>query len=176
MNKTLVVGYGNTLRGDDGAGFRAAELIANTHPDIDCVAVTELTPELAETVSCYDTVLFVDASMNANDVLWRPVSPPPESDCFGSHALTPETLLGLAIDLYDRCPGNTALVEIPAREFRYNEKLSDLTHAMLLKFVSLFAERRNMIGRAHDSFSTEALLDQSPSPTPQFLPSGLLPS
>jgi hydrogenase maturation protease len=154
MNKTLVIGYGNTLRGDDGAGVRAAGLIANTHPDIDCVAVAELTPDLAETISFYDTVLFVDASVNANDVLWRPVSPPPETDSFDSHALTPEILLGLAIDLYDRCPGNIDLVEIPAREFQYGEKLSHLTQAMLLKFLSLFTERlearpKSMNRRAH---------------------------
>ncbi len=28
MNKVLVIGYGNTLRGDDAAGIHAARLIA----------------------------------------------------------------------------------------------------------------------------------------------------
>jgi len=29
MSKVLVIGYGNTLRGDDAVGVRAAELIAS---------------------------------------------------------------------------------------------------------------------------------------------------
>ena len=63
MMKTLVIGYGNMLRCDDGAGPQAADRIAATYPHIDCLSLTELTPELAETVSHYDRVLFVDASV-----------------------------------------------------------------------------------------------------------------
>jgi hydrogenase maturation protease len=61
---TLVIGFGNPLRGDDGAGWRAAELIA---ADLRARGVTvvgrhQLTLELAEDVSEADIVMLVDAS------------------------------------------------------------------------------------------------------------------
>ncbi|MGB7620863.1 MAG: hydrogenase maturation protease, partial [Terriglobia bacterium] len=61
MSKILVIGYGNTLRGDDGAGPRVAEMIARRFPQVDSLVLHELQPELAEAVSGYEEVIFVDA-------------------------------------------------------------------------------------------------------------------
>jgi hydrogenase maturation protease len=176
MTKILVIGYGNTLRGDDGAGVRAVESIANNHHDVDCLTCTELTPDLAETLSSYDEVFFVDASVGAVDVEWRSVLPPVEYDVLRSHALTPEILLGLVIELYDRCPGRITLVEIPARQFHYSEKLSPFARRMVLKCVAEFANRIDPVNPSVARFNTEAESDQSPATTLQFLPTDSLPS
>jgi Ni,Fe-hydrogenase maturation factor len=59
----LVIGYGNTLRRDDGVGVRAAELIAAdprlAHARV--LAVHQLTPELALDIGAVSLVIFVDA-------------------------------------------------------------------------------------------------------------------
>ena len=57
----LVIGYGNELRGDDGAGVRAAELFAERCPAARVIVVPQLTPELAEGVAAAARVVFIDA-------------------------------------------------------------------------------------------------------------------
>ena len=62
----LVIGYGNTLRTDDGVGRLAAERLADD-PRLDGVRVIgrhQLTPELALDVSQAALVVFVDASQS----------------------------------------------------------------------------------------------------------------
>ena len=45
----LVIGYGNTLRGDDAVGPRAAAAVhGGGLPGVDALAVAQLTPVLAE--------------------------------------------------------------------------------------------------------------------------------
>lgn len=173
MHKTLVIGYGNTLRGDDAAGVRAVEIIAEQHPTIDCLTLTELTPDLAEKISYYDRVVFVDASVNVDDVRWQYVPPPIEHNILRSHALTPQSLVGITIALYDHCPADVILVEIPARTFAYCEQFSTHTQSMIHKFVAAFAERFDAL---RGETSTAEVSDQSHAPTQQFLPTGSLPS
>jgi len=55
MRGTLIIGYGNPLRGDDAVGYLAAERI------VGALAVHQLTPELMEPISRADRVIFVDA-------------------------------------------------------------------------------------------------------------------
>ena len=65
-SRPLVVGYGNTLRGDDGVGPRVAELLA-TDPRLAGAVVLarhQLTPELAADIAEASVVVFVDASEN----------------------------------------------------------------------------------------------------------------
>jgi hydrogenase maturation protease len=46
--KILLIGYGNTLRNDDGVGVRIAEIIAEENrPHVQVIATHQLTPELA---------------------------------------------------------------------------------------------------------------------------------
>lgn len=62
----LVIGYGNSLCGDDGVGPFVVEQLASAEGekdrDVQFLAVHQLTPELAEPVSRADTVIFVDAA------------------------------------------------------------------------------------------------------------------
>jgi hydrogenase maturation protease len=58
---TLVIGYGNDLRGDDGAGVRAATRIAAQEPQAQVIISHQLTPELAVDVAAATQVVFIDA-------------------------------------------------------------------------------------------------------------------
>src|SRR5271169_1528567 len=51
--RTLIIGYGNPLRSDDGFGWHAGRLLAQSLADQDAKIITchQLTPELAETLS-----------------------------------------------------------------------------------------------------------------------------
>ena len=63
----LVVGYGSTLRGDDGVGPRAAELVAED-PRLAGATVLvrhQLTPELAADMAAARLVVLVDARADA---------------------------------------------------------------------------------------------------------------
>ena len=65
MPGTLIIGYGNLLRGDDAVGCRAAyelEQLFRDDPDVEVIASQQLTPEMADDVAGSDFVLFLDAA------------------------------------------------------------------------------------------------------------------
>jgi hydrogenase maturation protease len=122
MTKTLVIGVGNTLRGDDGAGIRVAEKAEAQFPGVDVLCVHGLTPELAETVARYDRVIVVDASLTAAGL--RVTTLNPESPFPRSHNLSPGGVLALASSLYHRAPAEALLIELPSRSAVFSESLS----------------------------------------------------
>ena len=62
----LVIGYGNTLRSDDGVGAKVAAAVAELAlPGVVALVLHQLTPELAETISEARAVVFVDAAVDA---------------------------------------------------------------------------------------------------------------
>ena len=64
-NESLVIGYGNTLRGDDGVGQKVAEVIASLGlSGIRALSCHQLTPELADPISEVRMVVFVDATVD----------------------------------------------------------------------------------------------------------------
>jgi len=131
----LVIGYGNTLRGDDGFGYRAAERIPGA------IAVHQLTPELMEPISKADRVLFLDASAEGapGEVRRRRVVPS-EGGAFTHHS-TPEALLAGSLALYGRCPEAT-LITVTGVNFDVSETLSPSVQTALqevLRVVSAFS-------------------------------------
>ena len=137
MNKALVIGYGNTLRGDDGAGVHAAELIAKRHPEVHCICMHQLTPELAEQIAEYDTVFFIDADVNVTQPNARLVTPSVEVDQPRTHFISPESLLSLSQQLYQRVPSKAYVVGIPASDFEFSEELSAQTQKAVDESVVL---------------------------------------
>jgi hydrogenase maturation protease len=136
--RVLIIGYGNPLRGDDGAGWVAAELLGRelAPAGARAIACHQLTPELAEPVSAASLVLFVDARADgaAGQVQLRPVAPdaaPPSL----SHELSPNALLALAQQLYGRCPA-AHLATVAGAEFGYAEGLSPAVQGALPELVA----------------------------------------
>jgi hydrogenase maturation protease len=101
----LVIGYGNTLRGDDGVGPRISDAVATLGlPGVRTLTCDLLTPELADPVSQAESVIFVDAAVDApREVLLRPLAPA-ESSQIMAHAADPKTVLALARDVFGHAP------------------------------------------------------------------------
>lgn len=135
MHQVLVIGCGSTLRGDDAAGLRAAEEVARRFPAVRCLAVHQLTPELAQDVSGASTVVFIDADASARELAVSILEPGGEWPS-RSHSASPSSLLALAHELYGRAPSRALLVGIPAVAFELSEHLSGATAAAVEEAVA----------------------------------------
>ncbi len=120
----LVIGYGNTLRGDDGVGPRVVEAVGRLRlPGVRTLICPLLTPELAVPISRAGTVIFVDAAVDApNKVQWRKLEPSKTSQLM-AHAADPCTMLALARDVFGRVPAAWWLT-IPAVKMDFCEDLT----------------------------------------------------
>ena len=123
-----VIGIGNTLRRDDGAGWLLAQAVAATLTEAGCpVHLTlqhQLLPELAaEAVELQPAqILFVDASAAVTSPQCTPLLPGTVAD--SSHGLTPAGLLTLLQRLYALQPAGW-LLQTPGQEFGHGEGLSE---------------------------------------------------
>lgn len=129
---TLVIGYGNTLRGDDGVGYHIALTVQQwQHPDWIGYPCQQLTPDLAALMADFATVVFVDAAIAPvatpkaaaiGQVQWQRIAP--ESGVSSmTHTASPSGLLALAQWLYNACPF-VYLVTISTSYFDFTETLS----------------------------------------------------
>ncbi len=126
MCDLLVIGYGNTLRRDDGVGPRVAEAVAAlAWPGVQALACALLVPELAEPVARARVVIFVDAALDAlRQVQLRPLAPA-ESRRILAHAADPRTVLALARDLFGGAPQAWWLT-IPVEDLAIGDQFSPL--------------------------------------------------
>jgi hydrogenase maturation protease len=104
----LVVGYGNSLRSDDGVGWHAARLLAGDPrlAGARVLARHQLLPELAVDVSRASLVVLVDAAAGGDpgSILVRLVRPCRPAPGAFTHHLDPGSLAGLAESLYGTAP------------------------------------------------------------------------
>jgi hydrogenase maturation protease len=124
---SLVIGFGNTLRSDDGAGPAVVrELETLRLPGVVTRSFHQLTPDLAESIARADHVIFVDARIGppAEGLRIEPVAPPTQASQCLAHAINPATLVGLAGILYGRPSGRAWLVTIPIVDLAFGETLS----------------------------------------------------
>ncbi|MEW6234606.1 MAG: hydrogenase maturation protease [Candidatus Omnitrophota bacterium] len=114
--RILIIGYGNPLRGDDGAGWAAAERLQSckTKNSLEILICPQLFPEQAEPVSQADLAIFLDASCDAAPGSWKcqksfagETPALPGGGMYAAaftHSVSPGELLGLARELYGHCP------------------------------------------------------------------------
>lgn len=123
MIDLLIIGYGNPLRGDDGVGWHVVEALDSHLPAASMVTVHQLTPEWSDTISRAGRVIFVDAALgdSPGKVEVFPLYASPTQT--GSHETTPGALLGMAGDLFGRCPP-AFMVTIVGASFELSEALS----------------------------------------------------
>ncbi len=107
---TMIIGYGNSMRADDGAGPALVEQLAELLPNheaagVRLIACPQLTPELAADIAQAKKVLFVDASImvKAGHVRIRQVHPDTAGMTMGHH-FTPATVLALADHVFAARP------------------------------------------------------------------------
>ncbi len=143
---SLIIGYGNTLRSDDGAGYRIAEKIAEWGlENVRSLPCHQLTPELADDISKADTVFFVDAglpnSLTQDDITLTPICPDhPESTINLGHGLNPYALLAMAKSLYNASP-DAYLVTVPTEDFNFGEQMSALTQESVAIILDALLKR-----------------------------------
>src|SRR5262249_56475294 len=121
----LVIGYGNTLRTDDGVGPRVAAAVSSWGlPGLMAIAAQQLTPELAEPLAAVGLALFVDARLAGDDDALEILTLQP-SDSMGpaGHASDPRSLLALARAVYGRWPP-ARLIAVPAQGLSMGARLS----------------------------------------------------
>ncbi len=138
MPRVLIVAYGNPLRSDDGVGWVVADELRRklASPEVEVLQLTQLLPEIAESISRADTVIFVDASCEGEpgELRCRPVTPPPAKTQF-THQLSPAELLGLASELYGKTP-QAFCVSLTGQCFEHGEELSESVAARLAQLAA----------------------------------------
>ena len=122
---TLIIGYGNPSRRDDGIGAFVLERLAERDlPNATLETVHQLEIEAAETISRFDRVIFVDAAIPEAPVAVQRSEVTPN---FQSHAvahyLTPADVLSLCRTLYQREP-KAILFSIRGKDFNFGTTLS----------------------------------------------------
>ncbi len=139
MNPTLVIGIGNTIRGDDGAGIRVVEQLAGRFPGVDVMCVHQLSPEHAEKVSQYERLVIVDASVTTDTLRVTPLRANGDVRLPRTHNVSPGGILALAETLYRKTPADAILVEIPASSCDFTEELSSHTASVVEEAVGTVA-------------------------------------
>jgi hydrogenase maturation protease len=131
----LVIGYGNTLRRDDGAGPRVAEAVAALKlPGVRTIACHQLSPEQADDIARARAVIFVDASVEAPAETELRRIEPGETTQLMAHAADPRTMLALARDVFGHAP-RAWLLTIPVVKMGFGETLAPETQHHLEKAV-----------------------------------------
>lgn len=121
----LIIGYGNTLRGDDGVGRRLAEELAERKlPRICTRSVHQLVPELAEDLAACGAVIFIDASLGraGDSVTMRPIVAAGPIAAI-EHVMRPQIVLAYTRDLFGSSPKAWWLT-VPGENFEVGESLS----------------------------------------------------
>lgn len=141
MKKTLVIGYGNDSRNDDGAGwFVVNELSKRNLPGVTLEVAHQLEVDFAETVRDYDRVIFVDAAIPESAEPWwtQEVTPGFQSHAV-AHFMLPGDVLGLCQTLYGVAPQGV-LFSIRGSDFNFGMELSPETRQSAEEVVERIAE------------------------------------
>lgn len=136
--QTLVIGYGNTLRQDDGVGYRLAEQVETWQwPHVRAIACHQLTPELAAEMAECDRVIFVDAqSPTAPQPLRLVAIAPAAATLYDPHRSDPTGLLALTALSYGGYPAAYGLL-IPTARMDFGETLSETASQGLKAAVAI---------------------------------------
>ena len=136
--QTLIIGYGNPLRGDDGLGWEVAGRLAACIPDpaVTIVTAQQLTPELSEPIYYADTVIFVDATAEGKPGTWRCelIEPAIEYAPSMGHHFDIAGLLAFTRGVFQSCP-KAWVVSVTAESFACREDLSPMVEEALTAVV-----------------------------------------
>jgi hydrogenase maturation protease len=154
--RTLIVGYGNPDRQDDGAAwhalYRLADRLERPLPpgpeegfipedeEPDLWFVLQLTPEMAETFAQYERILFIDAHTGQvpHDLLLQPVAQVATASSL-THHLSPAACMALVKAIYFRSP-QAALLTIRGYSFQFSREMTRETDALVTQAVEMVQE------------------------------------
>jgi hydrogenase maturation protease len=155
LKKALIIGYGNPDREDDGVAWHILRALTSKldlpspqsyehefpeSPLMDFAFYLQLTPEMAEDISAYRHVCFVDAHTGniPEPVRLIPVESEFQRSPF-THHLTPQSLLSMCETIYGKKP-DSALVSVLGHRFLFSRQLSEETAILVPQAVDLIWE------------------------------------
>lgn len=150
----LVYGYGNPGRQDDGAGPACIEALEQwaTSKQLDHLAFEsnyQLNAEDALAIAGYRIVIFIDAtSWDEKAFAFQPLAAQ-ATIAFSTHAMTPESVLALCEELYNKRP-TAYLLSITGVRWEPNDPMSPEAQSHLteaLHFIKPLLEHPELIVR-----------------------------
>jgi hydrogenase maturation protease len=121
----LIFGWGNPSRGDDALGPLFVERIeALNLPDVECLTDFQLQVEHALDLQDRRRILFVDASIEADAPFSVSRLAPARDATFSTHAITPESVMQVFVDLHDDDPPPCEMLAIRGESFELGASLS----------------------------------------------------
>jgi len=127
-NKTVLVGFGNEYRKDDGLGIRLLDLIDEK---ISKIKIQELSIDILDDIKDFETVIFVDAALEGEDINLRKIEKEPKFSPL-THHLSPEELLIWAENI-NKKNYEFYLLSIKGYDFDFGEEPSEEGKKNLLK-------------------------------------------
>ncbi len=121
----LIFGWGNPSRGDDALGPLFVERIeALGLPQVECLTDFQLQVEHALDLEGRELVLFVDASFDVAAPFAVNRLGPARDASFSTHAISPEAVMQVFVDLHDDPPPTCYQLAIRGESFELGEELS----------------------------------------------------
>jgi len=145
MKRILVFGIGNPGRGDDALGSFVIERLESWAAEqqlgdaLTLDANYQLMAEDALAVSEHDIVIFVDASMEHIDGLLFTRVHPAGRIAFSTHAMSAESIVALAQELYG-CETETYMLHLEGASYEFQEPLSRTAERALESGVRFLTE------------------------------------
>jgi hydrogenase maturation protease len=138
MASTLIIGYGNPLRSDDGLGWHVTEQLrrSTVNPEVKILTCHQLTPEIAFLLSRVELAIFIDAAGEGTPgtLCCEPVMPGAYELRF-SHAMSPRAILGVSQRLYGAAP-RAFMVSLCGESFELGDGLSAKIAARVHELIS----------------------------------------
>ena len=137
MSKTLVIGYGNTLRSDDGVGVWIADRVGGLQiHNVEVRTCHQLHLELVPDLIDYERVILVDAGLSGEPIAVRKCNPSPALPSSTDHNVSPEVLQQLALELYD-VPIDIHLYTVRGECFDFGSTFSPAVEARANKALAM---------------------------------------
>ena len=154
MKRTILLGYGNPDRGDDGVAWHFLHcLLRKYHKEnldlldfevfpltnsVDIWFNLQLLPETSETIANYDQAIFIDAHTGEirQDINLQIIEPKYLNSPF-THHITASTVLSLAKSIAGKYP-EAWLLSIRGFEFEFDRILSKRTNQLITQALRLF--------------------------------------
>lgn len=137
--KVILVGFGNEYRKDDGLGIKLLDLIEDEK--IEKIKVQELSYSVIDDIKDFDIVIFIDASLEGEDISFKKIE---KKETFSplTHHLSTEELLIWA-EFINKKSYDFYLLSIRGYDFDFGEDLSENAKKNLekgVKFLKNFLE------------------------------------
>ena len=145
--KTIIVGYGNIDRADDGVAFAVINELRkqlgqkildegdtgldDLKEETDSIFLSQLVPEIMELLTGYNRIIFVDAHVGSDmeNLNCSPVLAEYVSSSF-THHMTPSALLAFLQSMY-QCEPQAHLVSIHGYDFDFKRTFSPQVQALV---------------------------------------------